>query len=71
MTFVDLGYGYSTFTLAASEIIGVKGQVYAVDIDGENVERVAVRTKERGLKNITALVGDILAKGSQTAKPWG
>jgi ubiquinone/menaquinone biosynthesis C-methylase UbiE len=59
MTFVDLGCGYGTFTLAASSIVGIKGQVYAVDIDRENVERVAARAKEEGLENVTALVGDI------------
>jgi len=62
MTFVDLGCGYGTFTLAASSIVGIKGQVYAVDIDRENVERVGARAKEEGLENITALVGDITAK---------
>ena len=62
MTFVDLGCGYGTFTLAASKIVGTKGKVYAVDINRENVERVAVRAKEDGLVNITALVADITAE---------
>jgi FkbM family methyltransferase len=62
MTFVDLGCGYGTFTLAASSIVGPEGQVYAVDIDRKNVERVATRAKERGLENVTALVGDIMAE---------
>jgi len=32
VTFVDLGCGYGTFTLAASSIVGSEGHVYAVDI---------------------------------------
>ena len=62
MVFIDLGCGYGTFTLAASSVVGVTGHVYAVDIDKGNIERVVVRAKERGLKNITALVGDMMAE---------
>jgi ubiquinone/menaquinone biosynthesis C-methylase UbiE len=62
MTFVDLGCGYGTFTLAASKIVGIKGQVYAVDINRENLERVAASAKGEGPENITVLFGDITAE---------
>jgi ubiquinone/menaquinone biosynthesis C-methylase UbiE len=57
MTFVDVGCGDGFFTFLAAEIVGEKGQVYAVDIDKAAIERLQKKAKELGYKNIKAVAG--------------
>ncbi len=59
MAFADLGCGYGTFTLAAAEVVGTAGFVYAVDIDPRMVRRVRRRISRDGFRNARAMVGDI------------
>jgi ubiquinone/menaquinone biosynthesis C-methylase UbiE len=58
MVFMDIGCGYGFFTIPAAEQVGENGRVYAVDADAEAVEAVKRKAAEKGLKNITATVGE-------------
>lgn len=61
MVLADLGCGYGTFTIPAAEIVGERGLVYAVDIESKMVNRIEKKAKQRGLRNIKAIVGDMMA----------
>ncbi len=54
MTFMDIGCGYGFFTIPAANLVGEKGQVYAVDIDASYIDRLKREAAERGLQNIRA-----------------
>lgn len=55
-TFLDAGCGEGYFSIAASEVVGNAGRVYAVDIDEESV--AILKTKIAG-KNVEAITADI------------
>ncbi|MCC7084517.1 MAG: class I SAM-dependent methyltransferase [Pirellulales bacterium] len=55
---VEFGCGYGTFTIPAARI--VSGTVYALDIDGEMVDRTAERCQESELTNVRAIRCDFL-----------
>ncbi len=58
-TFLDAGSGEGHFSIAASEIAGNEGKVYAIDI---HKEAITTLKKELGLKNISnieALTADV------------
>jgi ubiquinone/menaquinone biosynthesis C-methylase UbiE len=57
MVFVDVGCGDGYFTVLAAKKVGVKGKVYAVDIDPSGVEKLQNKAQTLGLQNITTKVG--------------
>jgi ubiquinone/menaquinone biosynthesis C-methylase UbiE len=61
MTLLDFGCGPGSFAVAAAELVGPEGRVYALDINPlalQSVERGAAR---RGLRNLHPLSADELA----------
>jgi ubiquinone/menaquinone biosynthesis C-methylase UbiE len=58
MVFMDIGCGYGFFTLPAAQIVGEKGKVYAVDVSAVSIDRLKREAAEKGLKNVTAIVGE-------------
>jgi ubiquinone/menaquinone biosynthesis C-methylase UbiE len=57
MTVLDFGCGPGGFSLAAAQIVGPEGLVYALDVQRyalESVHRVAAR---RGIRNVRTLLG--------------
>ncbi len=59
MQIVDIGSGIGTFAMAMSPYIGNTGTIYAFDILPHVITRLTNDIAERGITNITPLVGDI------------
>jgi ubiquinone/menaquinone biosynthesis C-methylase UbiE len=57
MVFMDIGCGYGFFTIPAAQIVGEQGKVYAVDVSASAINRLKREAAEKGLKNVTAIVG--------------
>jgi ubiquinone/menaquinone biosynthesis C-methylase UbiE len=55
--FVDVGCGDGFFSILAAKKVGEKGKVYAVDIDASAIDKVKLKAKAEGLKNITSKAG--------------
>lgn len=53
---MDAGCGDGYFSIAASEVVGNRGKVYAVDIDEESVAILKTKVTE---KNVDAITADI------------
>ncbi|MDD1665264.1 MAG: class I SAM-dependent methyltransferase [Methanomicrobiales archaeon] len=58
MVFVDMGCGEGYFAIPAARRVGQRGEVFAVDINAESVERLRTQAKKEGLKNLTSWVGE-------------
>jgi ubiquinone/menaquinone biosynthesis C-methylase UbiE len=58
MHVLDFGCGPGSYSVAAAELVGETGKVYAVDIHPLAVERVQQRALKKGLKNIEAIRTD-------------
>ena len=57
-TFLDVASGWGAYSLAASDIIGKDGQVYAVDLWEEGI--LSLRNQAgKGIQNITTFVSDV------------
>jgi ubiquinone/menaquinone biosynthesis C-methylase UbiE len=56
MTFADIGCGDGFFSILAAKIVGEKGKVYAVDIDGSGIEKLQQKAQSAGLRNIETKV---------------
>jgi ubiquinone/menaquinone biosynthesis C-methylase UbiE len=57
MTFVDMGCGDGYFSILAARKVGLKGKVFAVDVDASGVEKLQKKADVEGLINIVAAVG--------------
>jgi ubiquinone/menaquinone biosynthesis C-methylase UbiE len=57
--FLDAGAGSGHFSLAAAQIVGAEGKVYAVDIYAEDMAALRNEAKRLGLRNVEAIVADI------------
>lgn len=68
MVVADLGCGYGTFAIAAMQIVGKNGKVYALDIDPKMLRVVTKRAREKHLRNLIPILVDISAgkKGRET-----
>ncbi|MFZ5449487.1 MAG: class I SAM-dependent methyltransferase [Thermodesulfobacteriota bacterium] len=55
-TFLDLGCGAGNYALAAAEIIGPTGVIYAVDLWEEGIAALKERAAKAGRTNIKAMV---------------
>jgi ubiquinone/menaquinone biosynthesis C-methylase UbiE len=58
MIFMDIGCGYGFFTIPAAQTVGEQGKVYAVDVSALAIDRLKREAAEKGLKNVTATVGE-------------
>jgi ubiquinone/menaquinone biosynthesis C-methylase UbiE len=58
-TFLDMACGVGNYSLAASEIIGNEGLVYAVDLWEEGIAILREKASAKGIKNIQASVADL------------
>lgn len=59
---VEFGSGYGTFTIPAAKII--KGNIYAIDIDGSMITRLHKRIFEEQLVNIKVIKKDFVKDGT-------
>jgi ubiquinone/menaquinone biosynthesis C-methylase UbiE len=59
----DIGCGPGFFTLPAAEIVGVRGLVYAADVQGDMLSAVRTRANEANLNNVQVI------KSSDTQVP--
>jgi ubiquinone/menaquinone biosynthesis C-methylase UbiE len=59
---VDLGCGFGTFSIPASQII--KGTVYAFDIDEEMIQLLQAKIVQLDIPNIEWLLNDFIDKGT-------
>jgi ubiquinone/menaquinone biosynthesis C-methylase UbiE len=57
--FLDLGCGPGEYALRASEIVGEKGVVYALDRVESHIADLEKRAADAGVTNITAIAADI------------
>jgi len=58
MTFIDVGCGEGFFSLPAAKMVGVKGKVYALDINPEKIEFLRTRASFEGLANLATRVDE-------------
>jgi len=59
---LDYGCGPGSYTIAAAEVVGSTGIVYAADIHHLATDEVKKRARERGLKNIETILTDCNTK---------
>ncbi len=60
--FLDAGSGDGYMSIAASSIVGEKGEVYAVDIYEESMEILTKEMESKNIKNIMPVIADISKK---------
>jgi len=58
--FLDAGSGSGYLSIAAAEIVGDTGKVYAVDIDEPSIGILNVEINRRQITNLTAIVADMM-----------
>jgi ubiquinone/menaquinone biosynthesis C-methylase UbiE len=56
-TFVDVGCGEGYFTIPVARMVGTKGRVYGLDIDGRVIHRLREKAAKEGLGTIYLKVG--------------
>lgn len=61
-TIVDLGCGFGTFSIPASQI--VKNKVHAFDIDKEMIRQLQSKIDQLSIKNIELHLKDFIAEGT-------
>lgn len=59
---VDLGCGFGTFSIPASQLI--KGKLHAFDIDEEMIQQLQSKIDQLDIKNIELHLKDFIAEGS-------
>jgi ubiquinone/menaquinone biosynthesis C-methylase UbiE len=58
VTFLDVACGWGSYSLAASDIVGKEGQVYAVDLWEEGILNLRKEAVSKGSQNLEAFVSD-------------
>ena len=59
VTFLDVACGWGLYSLAASDIVGKEGQVYAVDLWEEGILNLRKEAVSKGSQNLEAFVSDV------------
>ncbi len=57
--FLDIACGRGAYTLAAAELVGPEGTLYAVDLWKEGIAALTGEARARGVKNLIAKVADV------------
>ncbi len=67
MKVLNIGSGRGDVSLMATACVGATGTVVGIDRDPEVVSFATARAKERGLRNVTFVVGDLSSAGRHGA----
>jgi ubiquinone/menaquinone biosynthesis C-methylase UbiE len=59
VTFLDVACGWGYYSLAAADIVGKDGQVYAVDLWEEGILSLRKEAAAKGIQNLAAFVSDV------------
>lgn len=59
VTFLDVACGRGAYSLAAADIVGEDGKVYAVDLWEEGILSLRKEAVSKGFHNLTAFVSDV------------
>ena len=59
VTFLDVACGWGSYSLAASDIVGKEGRVYAVDLWEEGILNLRKEAASKGNRNLEAFVSDV------------
>ena len=57
-TFLDVACGWGAYALAAADIVGKDGRVYAVDLWEEGIFSLRKEADSKGIQNLTAFVSN-------------
>ncbi|MBU6323254.1 MAG: methyltransferase domain-containing protein [Patescibacteria group bacterium] len=68
MRVCDIGAGSGHYAVAAGNIVGEDGKVYAVDVQEDILKHVRDHAKERGLHNVETIWGDAEKVGGTTLR---
>ncbi len=60
--FLDVACGFGLYSLEAADRVGEEGHVYAFDLWEESIAGLNEQITRYGLKNITAVIGDVSEK---------
>ncbi|MDI7276556.1 MAG: class I SAM-dependent methyltransferase [Anaerolineae bacterium] len=55
---LDFGCGPGSYAIAAAQLVGDEGHVYAADVDPLAVQQVRATAARKGLSNVTAILTD-------------
>ena len=58
VTFLDVACGRGNYSMAAAEIIGPNGRVFAIDLWEEGILSLRNEAAKKGIQHITSFVGD-------------
>ena len=59
VTFLDVACGWGYYSLAAADLVGKEGQVYAVDLWEEGILNLRKEAVSKGFQNLTGFVSDV------------
>ena len=59
ITFLDVASGWGAYSLAAADIIGRDGRIYAVDLWEEGISSLIKEADAKGIQNLQAFVSDV------------
>ena len=61
-TFLDVAWGWGAYSLAAADIVGKDGQVYAVDLFEEGITSLRKEADAKGIQNLATFVSNVAQK---------
>ena len=59
IAFLDVACGRGAYSLAAADVIGDNGQIYAVDLWEEGIFSLRKEAESKGIQNLAAFVSDV------------
>ena len=62
VTFLDVACGWGAYSLAAADIVGKDGQVYAVDLFEEGITSLRKEAGAKGIQNLATFVSNVAQK---------
>ena len=60
--FLDVACGRGAYSLAAADVIGNKGQIYAVDLWEEGISILKDEAASKGIQNIKAFISNVVQR---------
>ena len=60
--FLDVACGWGSYSMAAADIVGKDGRVYAVDLWEEGISSLRREAESKGIQNLATFISDVAQK---------